>query len=208
MGEIISFSGGKDSTAMLLRMLELNYKIDSIVFADTGFEFPEIYDHIKNTERVIGRKITIIRTSEDWHKWFYGKITRGKRKGQQRGMPLKFFPCWWSREAKFKILEKYCKGHNRYIGIAADEPRRIKEKPGYIYPLNEWGWTEDKCLSYIQKKGLYCKIHLRFKRSGCWWCPKQSKESIETLKEFYPGLYAEMLKIQKEAPNMLKEVKK
>ena len=43
---IISFSGGKDSTAMLLKMIELNYTIDDIVFVDTGLELPEMYLYI------------------------------------------------------------------------------------------------------------------------------------------------------------------
>ena len=34
--KIVSFSGGKDSTAMLLRLLEENYQVDDIVFFDTG----------------------------------------------------------------------------------------------------------------------------------------------------------------------------
>ena len=71
---IVSFSGGKDSTAMLLRMIELNYPIDEIVFADTTFEFPELYTYIKRVEKHIGRKITILSPDPElFKKWFYGK---------------------------------------------------------------------------------------------------------------------------------------
>ena len=52
---VVAFSGGKDSTAMLLRMLELGEHIDEIVFADPLFEFPELYDYLKRIELVIGR---------------------------------------------------------------------------------------------------------------------------------------------------------
>lgn len=41
---VVSFSGGKDSTAMLLKMIELKYDIDEIVFCDTGLEFDEMYE--------------------------------------------------------------------------------------------------------------------------------------------------------------------
>ena len=53
MKHIVSWSGGKDSTAMLLRMLELNYKIDEIIFVDIRFdeniggELPEMYKYIE-----------------------------------------------------------------------------------------------------------------------------------------------------------------
>lgn len=50
MKHIVSFSGGKDSTAMLLMMIEKGMQIDDIIFCDTGKEFPEMYEHIKQVE--------------------------------------------------------------------------------------------------------------------------------------------------------------
>jgi 3'-phosphoadenosine 5'-phosphosulfate sulfotransferase (PAPS reductase)/FAD synthetase len=41
-----SFSGGKDSTAMLLMLIEKGCPLDRIIFFDTGWEFPQMYDHI------------------------------------------------------------------------------------------------------------------------------------------------------------------
>ncbi|MEG0261382.1 MAG: phosphoadenosine phosphosulfate reductase family protein [Oscillospiraceae bacterium] len=43
---VVLFSGGKDSAAMLLMMLEKKMSIDLILFCDTGFEFPAMYEHI------------------------------------------------------------------------------------------------------------------------------------------------------------------
>lgn len=40
---IASVSFGKDSLAMLLRLLEENYPLDAVVFYDTGMEFQCIY---------------------------------------------------------------------------------------------------------------------------------------------------------------------
>ena len=37
---LVSFSGGKDSTALLLRMLELGMKVDEVLNCDTYMEFP------------------------------------------------------------------------------------------------------------------------------------------------------------------------
>jgi len=42
----VSLSGGKDSTALLLLMIERGMPIDMVLFADTGMEFPEMYAHI------------------------------------------------------------------------------------------------------------------------------------------------------------------
>ena len=43
---VVSLSGGKDSTAMLLRMLEEGMRVDIILFCDTGLEFPAMYEHL------------------------------------------------------------------------------------------------------------------------------------------------------------------
>ena len=51
---IVSLSGGKDSTAMLLRLIEEGYPIDLILFCDTGLEFPQMYDHIEKVQKYIG----------------------------------------------------------------------------------------------------------------------------------------------------------
>ena len=52
---IVSLSGGKDSTAMLLRMIEEGWPIDIILFCDTGREFDAMYQHIDKVEKYIGR---------------------------------------------------------------------------------------------------------------------------------------------------------
>ena len=45
---IVSLSGGKDSTAMLLLMVEKGLPIDMVITADTGMEFPEMKEHLDN----------------------------------------------------------------------------------------------------------------------------------------------------------------
>lgn len=51
MKYIVSFSGGKDSTAMLFKLLEEKHPIDDIVFFDTGWEFPHLLKHIKKVQK-------------------------------------------------------------------------------------------------------------------------------------------------------------
>lgn len=64
MKYIASFSGGKDSAAMLLLILEKGLKLDDIVFIDTGLEFKEIYDIIDDFEKRINFKITRIKAEK------------------------------------------------------------------------------------------------------------------------------------------------
>ena len=51
----VSFSGGKDSTALLIRMLESGMPVDIILFNETGLDFPEMEAHIEKVEQYIKR---------------------------------------------------------------------------------------------------------------------------------------------------------
>lgn len=61
----VSLSGGKDSTAMLLLMIERDLPINTVLWADTGMEFPEMYDHISKVDDYLYRErgihITMLR---------------------------------------------------------------------------------------------------------------------------------------------------
>ncbi len=61
----VSLSGGKDSTAMLLLMIESGMPIDMVLSADTGMEFPEMYEHLAKLDdhlyRERGLHITTLR---------------------------------------------------------------------------------------------------------------------------------------------------
>ncbi|MDE7219727.1 MAG: phosphoadenosine phosphosulfate reductase family protein, partial [Oscillospiraceae bacterium] len=52
----ISLSGGKDSTAMLLLMLEKDMPIDCVLYADTTMEFPEMEAHIAKLDDLLCRE--------------------------------------------------------------------------------------------------------------------------------------------------------
>ena len=74
---LVSFSGGKDSTAMLLGMIERGMKIDCILFCDTGLEFPAMYDHIARLEKDIGMPVTRVRAEKSFEEMmFYADIKR------------------------------------------------------------------------------------------------------------------------------------
>ena len=197
---IVSFSGGKDSTAMLLRMIKLDMPIDEIVFADTRLEFPELYEYIKRVEKYIGMKVTILKSKYTWDERFYGKFTRGFNKGRIRGFPKVRFPDWCNRDLKMWQLNKFCKGHIAYLGIASDEKHRVQLNENIKYPLIDWGWTEKKCLYYLKEKGLENPLYEKFKRLGCWLCPKQSKDSLRILYQDYPKQWAKLKKYEEDSP--------
>ncbi len=46
----MNFSGGKDSTFLLLEMIRRDMPIDAVITVDTGMEFPAMYDHIDKVD--------------------------------------------------------------------------------------------------------------------------------------------------------------
>lgn len=151
---IVSFSGGKDSTAMLLMMLEHGIPVDDIIFCDTGMEFPEMYSHIEKVEEVIGRKITRLKEKKGFNYWFSEHIkTKGARKGEVGyGWPTSKIR-WCTSALKREIFRKFLSGKKAklFIGIAYDEKHRAKE---HNYPLVDWQITEKQALEYCYSRGF------------------------------------------------------
>ena len=54
---IVSFSGGKDSTAMLLHMMELGMQIDIVLYCDTWMEFPAMYTPMSSQSRNLKKSL-------------------------------------------------------------------------------------------------------------------------------------------------------
>ena len=203
-----SCSCGKDSVAMIEMIIDAGMKLDEIVFAKVEKSFPqelEFMNILITHWESKSIKCTMLETETTWDKWFYGKVTRGNSEGKKRGFPLTAFPCWWSREAKFKILDKYMKDNYRYIGIAFDEPKRYheeKEKDGYLYPLvTEFRMTERQCRAFCKKKGLLNPLYKYFDRLGCFLCPKQNKKSLKNLYKYFPEQWEELKFYVKETNN-------
>lgn len=210
MKHIVSYSGGKDSTAMLLKMIEKNMPIDEIVYCEImatqilGAEYPEMYDYLDKVDEYLmknlGKKITRIKSDKSFEEQFYTKKKKGKYKGKIYGFPWNL-GAWCNSKLKVVTLDKYFKKQDKeyisYIGIAYDEPDRLARlEKNEKAPLAEWKMTERDCLEYIKEKGLYNPLYDKFKRLGCWFCVKQSLDSLRILRKEYPELWDTLLKWQ------------
>lgn len=193
---IVSFSGGKDSTAMLLMMLEKGIQIDDIVFMDTGVEFPEMYEHIEKVETYINRKITKLKADETFEfMLLHYEKKKGKNKGQKGYSFPDFRNRWCTNYFKQRVIKKYLKEKYKgfeiveYHGIAIDEPKRLeKNKNKNIkYPLAEWNITEQEALNYCYLKGFdWSGLYEKFHRVSCWCCPLKSLKELKVLYKEYP----------------------
>jgi len=196
---ILSLSGGKDSTAMLLRLLELGAPVDEIVYFDSGWEFPAMSKHIDTLEQYIGRKITRLHPRESFDYVLSSKpVTRRKKGDPMHGKVYRHGHGWpsmcrrWCTSSKCATIARHLPADAvTYIGFAADEQARSK---GGLYPLQGWGWTEQKCLDFCRDKGFFFSgLYDHFSRVSCYRCPLKSLADFRTLRNFYPGLWQSML---------------
>lgn len=212
MKHIVQFSGGKDSTAMLLMMLEKQMPVDEIIFCDTGMEFPEVYQHIKLVEKYIGRKVTRLSAAHSFEYYLTEiptKPIKTENRGHGYGWP-RMFNRWCTGRMKIRVTENYLKSSEEYItyiGIAADEPKRHKNIPdNIVHPLYEWGITEAEALKYCYSKGFdFGGLYEKYNRIGCWCCPLQKINDLRILYHDHKDLWEKLKEIDKKAPYSFKE---
>ena len=210
---IVSWSGGKDSSAMLIQMVEAGMHIDDIVFIEVmatptlGAELPEMYEYMERMEQYIGRKITVVRSELDFETAFHQPYRSGARAGTIYGFPLTV-GAWCNDRLKLRTIRRHYKTygeHIRYLGLAADEPKRIARlEPICRAPLAEWGMTERDCVVFLEKREMMNPLYRKFKRLGCWFCVKQGLDSLRVLRRDYPEYWAMLLAWDKESPRTFK----
>lgn len=162
---IASVSFGKDSLAMLLRLLEEKYPLDTVVFYDTGMEFQCIYkirDKVKIILEQHGISFVELKPQE---LFLYSMLKRPIKFRNKDGFHYGYGwcggPCRWGTKNKIRAIQKYKQSLRDdvtdYVGIAADEESRFDKakQEGKRMPLVEWGMTESDCLSYCHDRGFY-----------------------------------------------------
>lgn len=94
----------------------------------------------------------------------------------------------------------------QYLGIAADEPERIKRhtKPGIVLPLVDIGWDEAFCRKWCEENDLLSPIYTTATRGGCWFCHKQGVDQLRLLRKNYPDLWNLLLKWDDDSPTTFK----
>ena len=205
---VASFSGGKDSTAMVLHMIELGEHIDEVVCCDTTMEFPVMYRHIEKVKAVVenaGIKFTMIKAEHDFEYYMY-EYQPDRRNGQCANVGLSWPGMrmrWCTGTFKTRPINAYFKEKQaqynviQCIGLAADEAYRLERKHNqqgdHRHPLVEWGWTEADCLKYCYDHGYDWEgLYEVFDRASCWCCPLQGLEDLRKLRKHFPDLWQKL----------------
>jgi len=187
---LLSFSGGKDSTALLLHAKEMDLLGSSdIVYCDTGWENPDTYDYIQYVGDKLGKEIIALKPEYDF-------IELAKKKKRFPSSQARF--C--TEKLKLKPMKKYIAQFlpdcEIWVGVRAQESASRSKLPMRAYadyyecdmyrPLIQWSWQE--VFDIMKKHGikpnpLYSN---GMKRVGCFPCIMSSLEELRNMFDRYP----------------------
>lgn len=210
-------SFGKDSLAMVLKLIELKMPLDEVVFYDTGMEFQAIYNIRDKMLPVFEENHIRYIEMKPQESFMYTMLERpvySKEKGEHKGYGWCGGVCRWGTTEKLKALDRYAEDQNAemYIAIAADEAERAERntKTYKRYPLIEWGMKEADCLEYCRRKGISwqeCGIDLYdiLDRVSCWCCCNKNKKELRNIWLYLREYWERLKDLQRQLERPMKK---
>ncbi len=226
---VISWSGGKDSTATIIlfheherELLRPGDKV-TILFAEVMFDKehnisghnPDIIKFIYDKKEIFeswGYNVEILRSDKDYLDVFYHKLKRSPDPARV-GLTHGFVPsgiCAVKRDCKLKPINQWYKDHPgniyQYIGIAIDESKRLDSlhKMDNTFSLLErYNFTEDDAMKLCEKYDMVSPQYFMegLKRDGCWFCPNSKYVEKLAIAKAYPDAWNRYVLMEAE-PNL------
>lgn len=210
---VLSCSYGKDSTYCLLQIVDQGLPLDLVVFVDTGWEFPQMYEHIEKVKNYVKEKRgdSVMFVHIKSKKGFDNMLKKYRWPAANRR---------WCTAEKIALLNRFYKNYLysqgleiiEIIGFAADEEDRIEGKRGdkkkskkiwSWFPMGsqEWNTDEQEALLYCKERGFdWSGLYNHFDRVSCFCCPLKSNQEIRVLREHFSDLWTEMLRKEDSIP--------
>jgi phosphoadenosine phosphosulfate reductase len=186
----VSFSGGKDSLAVLDLTRSALKRNPQAIFINTGLEFPGTVDYVRRFCKDNNIPLHEYNAGDAyWNKLLdYGPPAKDNR--------------WCCEVCKLTPINKAAEqekhltinGKRRYESfsrsrIAPKEPNPFIPAQVNVYPIRDWRAIE--VWMYIYWRGLeYNPLYdMGFERIGCWLCPASLSAEYRIIKELHPELY-------------------
>lgn len=186
VAHIVALSGGKDSTAMSLRLAEVEPRPYTYVCTPTGDELPEMVAHWQRLEAML--RSPLIRVEHPG-----GLEALCREQGALPNSRMRF--C--TRILKLAPFRRFLATATpcvAYVGLRADEEDREGHGGELVttgdctqrWPMREWGWDIERVLSYLGERGVVVPD-----RTDCARCFYQKLGEWYLLWKNYPAIYAD-----------------
>ena len=187
----IGFSGGKDSTAVILWALD-NLPKEKLILVhwDSGWAFSEEYEYVKYV--IAKYKLKAIICGERNRKYVINRI-------KTKGYPF-YGNLWCQTEFKLRtvknmkkyyMIPKFGKNYLSLIGIRCSESRRRQDYPDFYKSEGELchvpikDWTDEDLIIYFQSKDDHISpLYKMWSRSGCVFCPNNSTIMMQHIQRY------------------------
>lgn len=196
---VVALSGGKDSTALALRLAEVEPERDfTYVCTPTGDELPEMEAHWASLEERLGQPIQRVTAKHSLNGLIehWNALPNHRMRWCTRVLKIEPFQAYM-----WKLAREY-DSVTAYVGLRADEEtregvlyptshpdkkaNRTLPEINQRFPLREWGWGIDDVMAYLQSRGITIP-----RRTDCARCFFQSLEEWRVLDEEHPDIFQE-----------------
>lgn len=183
---VVALSGGKDSTAMALRLAEVEPRDYVYVCTPTGDELPEMFEHWRHLGTLLGKPIqpvmggTLKGLVNQWN-----ALPNWRQRWCTRKLKIEPFAAWMMQQPKPLTY---------YVGLRADEDDEERAGGDYSnvpdverrWPLREWGWGIGEVMAYLDQRGVRIPV-----RTDCGRCFYQTLGEWWRLWKDHPEVYAD-----------------
>lgn len=182
---VLGLSGGKDSTALALRLREVEPGVDfEYICTPTGDELPPMIAHWKRLEEILEKPLIRIthhdRTLDDLIQ-IHDAVPNFRMRWCTRQLKIEPTIAWCVRNAPVLM----------HVGLRADEETREGIYGDHVksrFPFREWGWGIEEVLAYLR----VCKERYGItipKRTDCGKCYHQRISEWKDLWQDYPDRF-------------------
>lgn len=201
---IVSWSGGKDSTATILLMKKYGIPIKKIVYVRMMYNdtlaatLPIMTNFVDDTIKVFekwGYRVDVVKSLHTLEE-IMNRVYRRSKDTQRNGHKYKT-ACLTRGFCEFTGIKQQtirkCNGKDpvyEMIGIAVDEPKRFHTLTDMRQSiLVALGVDGEGAKNICMESGLLSPLYdLGMPRDGCWFCPGASKRQREYVRNNYPEL--------------------
>lgn len=207
MKNVVSFSGGRTSAYMVHLIRDMDPDAH-FIYMDTGAEHPKTYEFIRNIAKHWKLKLTCLRvipnpemskasTYEELSVEDIGPdLEPWKRMLRKYGHPY-VGGAFCTDRMKTVPFTKYCEEHfgkgnyMTWLGIRADEPKRLRPREGFGYLANISNFDKQDVLDWWEEQpfDLGIQEHL----GNCVFCIKKSLQKVSLAAKDEPVLAQEFI---------------